>query len=482
MDRGAATGLLRMPDATLPDRLARSAATVRGSVTSDAEVHDWIAASNERHRHEVRRIPFSGLRAWSFDPGTGNLRHDSGRFFSIEGLDVRIDHRPIGHWSQPVINQPEIGILGIAVREIDGVLHCLMQAKSEPGNVNGVQISPTVQATRSNYSRVHGGRRVPYLELFRDVPPERLVADVLQSEQGAWFYRKRNRNMIVEVQHDAEVDAELDDDFRWLTLGQLHQLLQVDNLVNMDARTVLSCMPVGLERAPTGERSDLGAAVERSSDLGSGGLHVPVEVMSWITEQQARHQVQTTRCPLNSVERWLRDDQEIRHELGIFFSIIAVEIETRGREVSTWTQPLIRPIGEGLVALLVTRIDGVLHALMNARVEPGYLDVVELAPTVQCMPATYDVLPAQARPPFLDLVLGRSPEQVLFRAELSEEGGRFHHARNHYEIIEVDPELRGVDLPDYRWLTLAQLTELLRYSHYVNVQARSLIACLRGLR
>ncbi|MFL4945785.1 NDP-hexose 2,3-dehydratase family protein, partial [Streptomyces sp. MMS24-I31] len=34
---------------------------------------------------------------------------------------------------------------------------------------------------------------------------------------------------------------------------------------------------------------------------------------------------------------------------------------------------------------------------------------------------------------------------------------------------------------DHRWVTLHQLTVLLRHSHYLNVQARSLVACLRSL-
>jgi len=478
MERHAGAVLLRKPDVTLPHRLARSALAVTGGVTSDADVHRWLDERNTAQRHDVWRIPFQEMSSWAFDPTTGNLGHQSGRFFTVEGLQVDTDYGPIPHWSQPIVNQPEIGILGIVVREIDGVLHCLMQAKSEPGNVNGVQISPTVQATKSNYTRVHQGKPVRYLELFRNAPRELMLADVLQSEQGSWFYRKRNRNMIVEISEDIE----LIDDFRWLTIGQLHELLKVDNLVNMDARTVLSCMPVGLAGTIEDAESELAATVALSSDYASGSLHVPVEVMSWITDRQARHIVDTSLIPLDRVRHWHRTEDEIAHELGVFFSIIAVEISTNSREVPSWTQPLVKPHGDGLVALLVKRVDGVLHALVNARIEPGYLDVVELAPTVQCTPRTYALLPPEARPPFLDLVLGRRPEQVLFSTELSEEGGRFHHARSRYEIVEVDPDYPDADLSDFRWLTLHQLGELLKHSHYVNVQARSLIACLRGLR
>jgi len=168
----------------------------------------------------------------------------------------------------------------------------------------------------------------------------------------------------------------------------------------------------------------------------------------------------------------------ISHELGLHFSVVAVDVRADSREVGSWTQPLLEPHGVGVIALLVRRIGGVLHALVNARVEPGYLDAVELAPTVQCTPDNYTSLDP---PPLLDLVLGRRPEQVLFDAELSEEGGRFHHARGRYLIIEVDDEpAAGRD--GFRWLTVHQLTGLLRHSHYLNIEARTLVACLRSLR
>src|SRR5262249_17485966 len=149
-----------------------------------------------------RRIPFADMVGWRFAPGTGNLVHDSGKFFSVEGLELTTDFGWTNHWAQPIINQPEIGILGILVKEFDGVLHCLMQAKMEPGNVTTLQLSPPVQATRSNYTRVHRGSSIPYLEYFVATRRSGVLVDALQSEQGAWFLHKRNRNMVVEVTDD----------------------------------------------------------------------------------------------------------------------------------------------------------------------------------------------------------------------------------------------------------------------------------------
>ena len=60
----------------------------------------------------------------------------------------------------------EIGILGII--KISKIIN-ILQAKVEPGNINKIQISPTVQATRSNYSRVHGGKTIPFLNYFKKI-------------------------------------------------------------------------------------------------------------------------------------------------------------------------------------------------------------------------------------------------------------------------------------------------------------------------
>ena len=46
--------------------------------------------------------------------------------------------------------------------------------------------------------------------------------------------------MVIEVADEVEVF----DDFCWLTLGELKKLLLIDNFVNMDARSVISTIPL----------------------------------------------------------------------------------------------------------------------------------------------------------------------------------------------------------------------------------------------
>ncbi len=139
----------------------------------------WIKKRNQEVVVRINKVPFKALSNWSFDPLSGNLCHDSGKFFSIEGVRVIVDDGQRREWTQPIINQPEIGILGIITKEIDGVLCFLMQAKIEPGNVNHVQLSPTLQATRSNYSQIHKGKKPQYLEYFQNAKRSQIILDQL---------------------------------------------------------------------------------------------------------------------------------------------------------------------------------------------------------------------------------------------------------------------------------------------------------------
>ncbi|MEU8751210.1 NDP-hexose 2,3-dehydratase family protein [Streptomyces chartreusis] len=442
----------------LAARLARSAAaTGAGHALRTAGVDEWLAGRARAHRFRVERRPLGALDGWSFAEGTGNLVHHTGKFFSVEGLHVTLSEGSVRSWQQPIIRQPEVGILGILAKEFDGVLHVLMQAKMEPGNRNVLQLSPTVQATRSNYSTVHRGSRVKYLEYFAGADRALVHADVLQSEHGSWFYRKANRNMLVEAGPDTDVPV--DDDFCWLTLGQLGELLRRDNLVNMDARTVIACFP----------------PVHTSE----GALLSDAELQSWFTVERSRHDVDMRRIPLNRVEGWHRGDDVVERPDGRYFRVVGVRVEAGNREVTGWDQPLFEPTGTGVTAFLYRRIGGVPHLLVNAKVEAGFLDTVELAPTVQANPGNWEHLPPAERPPFLDLALDAPADRVRYAAIHSEEGGRFLNAESRYLFIETDDTETPLDPPaGYQWATPGQLGALTAHGHYVNVQARTLLSCI----
>ena len=460
-----------------------SAWTNYNCFNDNAAIIDWIERRKREVNVNINRLAFKDMNQWSFDEDYKKLAHASGKFFSIEGIRVQTNWGEVAQWDQPIINQPEIGFLGIICKEFDGVLYFLMQAKIEPGNINTVQVSPTLQATKSNYTQVHKGKKPPYLEYFLDKKKHVVLLDQLQSEQGSKFLKKRNRNIIIKIEEDIPPN----DDFRWFTLGQIKQLVKLDNFINMDTRTVISGISFG-SYSNSGEIfynamlsnnsiSELGKKLMISEISQDSALHSIEDIMFWFTDLKMKYELEVDNIPLKEVKDWIIDSHEIRHEENKYFKVIGVNVEISNREVKSWDQPLVKPTQEGICAFIMKEINGVLHFLVQAKIECGNFDIIELAPTVQCLTGNYNNSDSKATLPFLDYVLSGAG-QVITDTLQSEEGGRFYYEQNRSMILLVDDEF-DTNVPErYTWMTLRQMKAFIRFNNYLNIQARSLLSLL----
>ncbi len=458
----------------------KSALAKHGAFISTSEVISWLSDQNEKVHVKVKMTSFDKLDSWCYK--NGSIKHVSGKFFSIDGIKIKTNWGLVNEWQQPIINQPEIGYLGFITKEFNGILHFLVQAKIEPGNVNYVQLSPTLQATKSNYSQVHKGKKPLYLDYFQNAKPEQIILDQLQSEQGARFLKKRNRNIIIKV--DSEITVF--DNFIWLTLGQLKNLMQYDNCVNMDTRTVIS----GISYGPNFE-NDFEKIIKPNDyfedDIKLGFLNSAISlknsfnsfdnIIAFLTNIKAEHDLDVSKVPLKKMKSWFFNSDEIYHEQRKFFSVIAVDVEIGNREVLCWSQPMIKPAQEGLCAFVCKEINGQVHFAVQAKLECGNHDIIEFAPTVQCLTGNYRQTQEGALP-FLEYVLNAKQNQIIFDTMQSEEGGRFYREQNRNMIIMAGQEISNL-LPDkYIWITLSQILFFLKFNNYLNIQARSLIAAV----
>ena len=212
----------------------------RSSYTGESvqDILDWITKLNSEIYVSMHKNRLEDSDFWFYDEAAGEIVNKNRSFFRITGMQRIAGGEVIEE--QPIIIQDEIGYLGIICREFDGEMHYLMQAKIEPGNINKIQLSPTIQATKSNFTQKHGGKRPAYLDYFINASKYKIIVDQIQSEQSSRFFRKRNRNIIIEVDEDIEVLKS----HKWMTLEQIKALMRYDNIVNMDSRTVLSCLPL----------------------------------------------------------------------------------------------------------------------------------------------------------------------------------------------------------------------------------------------
>lgn len=443
------------------------------SLHSDRHVDKWVAAQLLCPQLTVRTISLHDLKGWSIDPVTGNIGHDSGRFFSLTGTYVR--HRTFFgemEWDQPYIDQPEVGILGIMTKRINGVLHFCLQAKEEPGNINSVQLSPTVQATYSNYTRVHGGNSPRFLEYFRDSSRSRLIYAKLQTEDGGRFLYKSNRNMIVQVD-DPELDA-LPEGFIWLTLKQIVRLLSRDNLVHACTRSILAALLLP-------EASD-DALPSRNMKAGAGGGPVSGaigSIMQWLDDQKAGNHIFIKRMALGGLKEWSLDrDGSFSHEAGRFFRVIGIDVESGDREVSSWNQPILDNPGTGVIGLLTRVHKGERFYLMQAKAEPGNRSIVQIGPTVQFTPGNY-IGNAKLAKPFLFEEFYRNEQfPLVIESMQSEEGARFFREAHLHRILSL-PEGEELELPpEFCWISQTDLHFFMQMGEMVNSCARSVLALM----
>lgn len=433
----------------------------------------WIAERNKTVSVEIHKVPPEENGFWFYDQNKGCIRNQNRSFFAITGYRQTAGNAVI---SQPIILQEEIGYLGIICQEISGVMHFLMQAKIEPGNVNKIQLSPTIQATKSNFTQKHGGKTPPYLEYFLDATKYEVVVDQIQSEQSSRFYKKRNRNIIIRVDEEIPVLPS----HKWMTLGQIKRLMSQDNLVNMDTRTVLSCIPFSkLELS----RMELLSLFYGFSDKplfcsvfeGEGENRLP-QIYQEINNQKMFDETKRQLVPLHKLTDWEMKNGEFICKHPAPFKVIFCDISIEGREVKRWTQPLFEATGVATFGLICCEENGILKFLVKVMPEAGCFDGVELGPTIQQEAVELHPKEDTISKFFWDRL--ENKKGIFFDHLLSEEGGRFYHEQNRNVLIRVKkeelPELpKGYFLLDYR-----TLNELVQVNNSLNIQLRNLLSLL----
>ena len=92
-----------------------------GNFISTTDILMWMKQQNEDVVSNIKQIPIEQLKGWNYRDD--RICHDSGKFFSIDGIHIMTNYRNVPEWDQPIINQPEIGFLGFIVKKFNGVMH-----------------------------------------------------------------------------------------------------------------------------------------------------------------------------------------------------------------------------------------------------------------------------------------------------------------------------------------------------------------------
>ena len=98
-------------------------------------------------------------------------------------------------------------------------------------------LSPTLQVTYDNLNKLHSGRKPLFAEYFDGEDRKGVVKfEHWYPEDGGRFYKKRVKNMLVETNDVTDIP----DNFIWLNMYQLKELLKLDNIMNPHLRSIIS--------------------------------------------------------------------------------------------------------------------------------------------------------------------------------------------------------------------------------------------------
>lgn len=210
------------------------------SAKDPARLLAWRERRASEVRFESRLIPLDECRTW-YRNEQGDIWHDSGQFFSIQGVRTEAgNEREVASWDQPIFNQREGGVLALLARETRTAgIEFLLAGKLEPGNIGKCQLAPTFQSTWSNIRRAHSGKSPPLADTIFSETAVRLIYSAAHNEEGGRFWRKSNENRIVELT-DPDSFEEDARSFVWASLDQIKALALIDDVVSPYVKTIIA--------------------------------------------------------------------------------------------------------------------------------------------------------------------------------------------------------------------------------------------------
>jgi len=207
------------------------------------------------------------------------------------------------------------------------------------------------------------------------------------------------------------------------------------------------------------------------------------QIIKWFNEKRKNSDMEVKEIDINELEKWNVNEKtgNISHETGGFFEVIGVKVSnTFDREVGKkgWSQPIIAKNPGGILGILIKKINGIPHFLLQAKAEPGNIGKLQLSPTLQA--TTSNLLKAHGgiRPKFSEYFDNPKKVKIIYAKWQSEDGGRFHLKSNYNMIVEVDED-EELDIPDsFIWVTLYQIKQLLKIENFVGPHIRGIISYL----
>ena len=190
------------------------------------------------------------------------------------------------------------------------------------------------------------------------------------------------------------------------------------------------------------------------------------ELMARIIENAGFHLEQVD---LNASDDWGIRNGALSHRTGGFFDVMGVEMDT-GIEHLLMYQPQ-----SALTGLALCRIDGTIHVLLQARIEPGNTGIGQWGPTIQSTPANFLALHGGKPTPALELFYAFSQNALPIGTSLQLDlGERYFQMSKWHNYVLLD---KPILVPEHMaWVSWNAIRDVLERNHCLNADLRPLLA------
>ena len=207
-----------------------------------------------------------------------------------------------------------------------------------------------------------------------------------------------------------------------------------------------------------------------------------IPILNWVKTRQKKIRTISKIINLNKCKGWHLDKKNnLYHESRQFFKVKGVETKGAfGREVNSWTQPILTQKHGGVLAFISRQTNKFgTQFLIDAKIEPGDDSIIKISPSFQATQSNMNRAHGGKRPNFYDIVMQNKGAELIYYTIHNEEGARFWRKSNWNVIVRLkNPFDKRVKGSNYKWVSLKQLKKLALRNRCVNPFVKTILFML----
>ena len=205
-------------------------------------------------------------------------------------------------------------------------------------------------------------------------------------------------------------------------------------------------------------------------------------ILKWVKLRQKKVKTVSKLINLNQCKDWFLDkNNNLYHKSTQFFKVKGVETKgAAGREVKSWTQPILTQKHGGVLAFISRQSKKYgTQFLIDAKIEPGDDSILKISPSFQATQSNMNRAHGGKRPKFYDIVIQNKGAELIYYTIHNEEGARFWKKSNWNVIVKLkNPNDKRIKGDNYRWVSFKQIKKLALKNRYVNPFVKTILFIL----